>query len=131
MSHTIVNPVGLHNSVGFGYSHIATVSGELVLIAGQYASDAGGDVPTDDFADQVDLSLANLGTALEAVGLTFEHVVQIRTFVVGHDLAKLEIIAERVGRIWGDRPPTQTLLGVAALALPGMRFEIDAIAARP
>ena len=35
-----------------------------------------------------------------------------------------------VHRIWGDNPPTQTLLGVAALALPGMAFEVDAIALR-
>ncbi|MFG1782399.1 hypothetical protein ACGFIU_08160 [Rhodococcus oryzae] len=33
-----------------------------------------------------------------------------------------------IGEIWGDRPPTQTLTGVAALALSNMRFEIDAVA---
>ena len=39
-------------------------------------------------------------------------------------------LANRIARIWGSRPPTQTLTGVAALALPAMLFEVDAIAVR-
>ena len=37
MSHTIVNPAGLHDPVPFGYSHTATIPAgtELVLVAGQ------------------------------------------------------------------------------------------------
>ncbi|HEX2312757.1 MAG TPA: RidA family protein [Thermomonospora sp.] len=128
MAHTIINPAGLHDPVGFGYSHIAVTSGDLVLIAGQYASDAEGNVVSGDFAEQVDRSLANLDTALRAVGLGFEDVVQLRTFIVDHDATKLTTLAGAIGRIWGGRPPTQTLLGVAALALPGMLFEIDAVA---
>ncbi|MFI6580891.1 hypothetical protein [Embleya sp. NPDC050493] len=36
-----------------------------------------------------------------------------------------------ITRIWGDQPPAQTLLGVAAPALPDMLFEVDALAVRP
>lgn len=131
MPHTITNPPTLHDPVGFGYSHVAAVSGDLVLIAGQYASDAEGQVTTDDFAAQVEASFANLGKALAAAGLGFEHVAQLRTFIVGHDLDKLAVIGRVIGGIWGDTPPVQTLLGVAALALPGMLFEVDATAVRP
>jgi hypothetical protein len=42
MAHTIINPDGLHDPTGFGYSHVACASGDFVFIAGQYASD--GDV---------------------------------------------------------------------------------------
>lgn len=132
MSFTITNPPALHDPVPFGYSHLATVtSGRLVLVAGQYASDDHGQVVSPDFAVQVDRSLANLGTALRAAGVDYPDVVQIRTFVVDHRPERLAVIAEAVRRIWGDRPPTQTLIGVAALALPGMLFEIDAVAVRP
>ncbi|WP_410663400.1 RidA family protein [Amycolatopsis sp. lyj-84] len=131
MAHEIINPAGLHDPVGFGYSHIATTSGELVFIAGQYASDGSGQVTSSDFAEQVEQSLANLRTALAEVGLDFSHVVQLRTYIVEHDAAKLETIGRLIGQIWGKRPPTQTLLGVAALAFPDMLFEVDAVAVRP
>jgi hypothetical protein len=58
-------------------------------------------------------------------------LVQIRTFIVDHDLDKLGIVATLVREHWGDRPPAHTLVGVAALALPEMLFEVDAVATRP
>ncbi|MER7079080.1 Enamine deaminase RidA, house cleaning of reactive enamine intermediates, YjgF/YER057c/UK114 family [Saccharopolyspora kobensis] len=131
MSHQIINPAALHDPVRFGYSHVADTSTGLVFIAGQYASDGDGEVTSADFAEQVEKSLANLRTALAAVDLDFSHVVQLRTYVVDHDLDKLAVIGRLIGEIWGDQPPTQTLTGVAALALPGMLFEIDAVAVRP
>ncbi|MCP9951549.1 RidA family protein [Actinomadura madurae] len=131
MAHAITNPLGLHDPVRFGYSHVASASGELVFIAGQYASGIEGEVVAEDFAGQVRRSLANLETALASVGLGFGHVVQLRTHIVQHDAGKLAVLAERIREIWKDEPPTQTLTGVAALALPGMLFEVDAVAVRP
>lgn len=132
MSPTIVNPEGLHDPTGFGYSHTAHVptGSELVFVAGQYGSDASGATASADFAAQVERSFANLRTALEAAGLGYGDVVQIRTYIVDHDPEKLEVLVAAVCRIWGDNPPTQTLLGVAALALPDMQFEVDAVAVR-
>ncbi|MFJ8741262.1 RidA family protein [Embleya sp. NPDC127516] len=130
MSHRIINPDGLHDPVHFGYSHVAVASGELVFVAGQYASDADGHVTTDDFAEQVEESFANLRTALAAVGLDLSHIVQLRTHIVDHDSDKLAILGKAIGEIWGSVPPTQTLSGVAALALPEMLFEVDAVAVR-
>ncbi|TDC61292.1 RidA family protein [Actinomadura sp. GC306] len=129
MPHSITNPDGLYRPTT--YSHVATVSGELVFIAGQFASGGDGDVVSADFADQVRQSFANLRTALRSAGLDFEHVVQLRTHIVAHDAGKLAVLAEHIHEIWKDEPPTQTLSGVAALAYPTMLFEVDAIAARP
>ncbi|GLZ80429.1 enamine deaminase RidA [Actinorhabdospora filicis] len=131
MALRIENPTTLHDPRPFGYSHIAHVSGDLVLIAGQYASDAEGHPVEGDFAAQVELAFANLGKALEAAGLGYEHVAQLRTFIVDHDVSPLEVLGRKIGEIWGDTPPVQTLLGVAKLALPGMLFEVDATAVRP
>lgn len=44
--------------------------------------------------------------------------------------SELDILLATLRRIWGDQPPAQTLLGVAALALPDMLFEVDAVATR-
>ncbi|KAF0846032.1 RidA family protein [Nocardia caishijiensis] len=126
----ISNPAELHDPTGFGYSHVARVTGELVLIAGQYDSDAQGHTTTDDFAGQVERAFTNLGVALRSAGLDYGDVAQLRTFIVEHDLEKLTVLGTAIARIWGERPPTQTLLGVAALALPGMLFEVDALAVR-
>lgn len=129
---TITNPDTLHDPTPFGYSHAVSAPGELVFIAGQYAShpDTGAPVP-GDFAAQVELSLTNLRHALEGVGLGFEHVVRLGSYIVDHDLGKLEVLGKALHATFGERLPAQTLSGVAALALPGMLFEIDAVAVRP
>ncbi|NLE82529.1 MAG: RidA family protein [Rhodococcus sp.] len=133
MAHTIVNPDGLHDPTHFGYSHTAVVpaDAELVLVAGQYGSGPDGGVVSTDFAQQVKQAFHHIGVALAAHGLDHGHVVQIRTYVVDHDLDKLGTIAEAVQECWGTTPPTQTLVGVASLALPDMLFEVEAIAVRP
>ncbi|WP_225732308.1 MULTISPECIES: RidA family protein [unclassified Nocardia] len=130
MTIEISNPAELHDPTGFGYSHVARVRGELVFIAGQYDSDAEGHTTSDDFAVQVDRAFANLGVALRSVGLDYADVAQLRSHIVDHDLDKLAVLGRKIAELWGDRPPTQTLSGVAALALPGMLFEVDAIAVR-
>lgn len=131
MTLTVVNPTGLHDPTGFGYSHtVSTLAHELVFIAGQYGSDPTGHTTSDDFATQVEQSFTNLGTALHAIGLDYRDVARIGTFIVDHEPDKLDILVTAVHRIWGDRPPAQTLVGVAALALPDMLFEVEAVATR-
>ncbi|MGW0004180.1 RidA family protein [Nocardia grenadensis] len=131
MSIEISNPAGLHDPVPFGYSHVAVTSGELVFVAGQYDSDGQGATTTGDFAGQVERAFANLGTALRSVGLDFADIAQLRTHIVDHGPDKLAVVGAKIAEIWGDRPPVQTLTGVAALALPAMLFEVDAVAVRP
>ncbi|QNP66253.1 RidA family protein [Streptomyces genisteinicus] len=133
MAHDIVNPDGLHDPVPFGYSHTATVPAgtELVVIAGQYGSGPDGAVVSADFGEQVKQTFRNIGTALAAHGLDDRHVVQLRTYVVNHDMGKLGSIAGAVQERWGTKPPAQTLIGVASLATPDVLFEVEALAARP
>jgi enamine deaminase RidA (YjgF/YER057c/UK114 family) len=133
VSHTIVNPAGLHDPVPFGYSHTAAVPAgtELVLVAGQYGSGADGAVGSRDFAEQVQQAFRNLSVALAAHGLDLSHVVQLRTYVVNPDFDKLGTIGQAVRSGCGDTPPTQTVIGVAGLAMPDILFEVEAVAARP
>jgi enamine deaminase RidA (YjgF/YER057c/UK114 family) len=133
MSHTVVNPDGLHDPVPFGYSHTATIPAgpELVLVAGQYGSSKGGAVVSPEFTEQVQQAFHNLGVALAVHGLDLSHVVQLRTYVVNPDFDKLGAIAQAVRSGCGDTPPTQTVIGVAGLAMPDILFEVEAVAARP
>ncbi|MFB6521906.1 RidA family protein [Streptomyces sp. NPDC056401] len=130
MTRSITNPAELHDPTGYGYSHVVSAPGEQVFIAGQYGSDPTGHVVSDDFDAQVGQAFANLRTALEAVGLGLGDVVRIGTYVVGHDQEKLEVLLKHLHAAWGTELPAQTLIGVAALALPDMLFEIDAVAVR-
>lgn len=131
MAHEFINPSELHDPVPFGYSHTAAVpaGARLVVVAGQYASGPDGMVVSADFAEQVRRSFHNVGVALAAHGLELRHVIQLRTYVVGLDRDKLRAIGEAVGSRWGARPPAQTLVGVAGLAMPDMLFEVEALAA--
>ncbi len=133
MSHTVVNPDGLHDPIPFGYSHTTAIPAgtELVFVAGQYGSDTGGAVVSPAFNDQVQQAFGNLGVALAAHGLDLTHVVQLRTYVVDPDFAKLGAIGEAVRAGCGDTLPTQTVIGVAGLAMPDILFEVEAVAARP
>lgn len=130
VARTITNPPALHDPRPFGYSHVVSAPGETVFIAGQYGSDKTGAVVSPEFAAQVDQAIENLRAALASVGLGVEHVVRIGTYIVDHDEQKLETLLDALKRTWGDDLPAQTLIGVAKLALPGMLFEIDAIAVR-
>jgi len=128
----LVNPPDLHDPTAFGYSHVAVgPPGRVVVIGGQYGSGPDGHTITGDFAEQAEQAFANLRTALRAAGLDLSDVVGLRTFVVDHDEARLGVVLDLVQRHWGGRPPAQTLVGVAALALPDMLFEVDATAVRP
>ena len=114
-SHAIVNPVGLHDPVPFGYSHTVSIpaGSQLVLVAGQYGSGTDGAVLSTAFTEQVRQAFRNLGVALAVHGLDLSHVVQLRTYVVDHDF-ELGAIAEVVQSGWGASPPTQTVIGVAS-----------------
>lgn len=133
MSDTLINPADLHDPAPFGYSHTARLPAgrDLVFVSGQYASSADGSVVSPVLAEQVRRALENLGAALAAHDLTFADVLQLRTYVVGLDFEKLEAISDALKARWGEQPPTNTLLGVAALATPDMSFEVEAVAARP
>jgi len=132
MSPTIINPADLHDPTPFGYSHTAAIAAgsELILISGQYGSDANGGVVSDAFADQVSQAFSNLAVALDAHGLDLTDVVQLRTYVVGLDFDRLGAIAQAVQSGCGPELPTQTVLGVASLATPEILFEVEAVAAR-
>lgn len=133
MSHSILNPADLHDPRPMGYSHTVVVpaGSDLILVSGQFGSGPDGAVLSPDFAGQVEQSFANLGIALAAHGLDLTHVVQLRTYVVDPDFEKLGIIGQAVSRGCAEEPPTQTVIGVAALAAPDILFEVEAVAARP
>ncbi len=125
----IVNPEGLFDPAPFGFSHAVVASGgsRLAFIAGQGGEDSSGDL-SSEFAAQVKQAYANLRTALEAVGAKPGQVTKLTTYVVDHDMSKLEPMTQYLKETFGAALPAQTLVPVPRLALDGMLFEVDAVA---
>lgn len=127
-----INPSGLHDPSHYGYTQVTTVpaNSTLVYIAGQLGEDETGNPVATDFATQLKQAFANLRTALAAVGATPEDVVKITVLSVDHDAEKQRLISAERNAMWqGERKPASTLIPVPRLAVEGLLFEIDAIAA--
>jgi enamine deaminase RidA (YjgF/YER057c/UK114 family) len=127
-----INPSGLYDPSQNGYTHIAIAppGSTMVYIAGQGGENEFGEL-APDFVSQLKQAFVNLRVALAAAGVQKEQVVKITTLVVDHNESKLQHLGAEVKAMWGDRTPAQTLIPTPRLALDGMLFEVDAIAAIP
>jgi enamine deaminase RidA (YjgF/YER057c/UK114 family) len=134
MTNMKINPVGLYESLPFGFSHAALQEGGRTLhLAGQVAWDKDASiVGAGDLAAQTRQALANLGAVLASVGAGPADIVRLRTYVVDHTPDKLGPVLGEIGAFYGDATPApNTFLGVAALALPDFLIEIEATAVVP
>jgi 2-iminobutanoate/2-iminopropanoate deaminase len=125
---TFLNPRGVHAPVG-PYSHTAVVpaGSELVFIAGQVGMRSDGTVPAA-FAEQAELTFANLRACLAAHGLGVEAVVKLTVFIVSQqDFQLLRAVREKH---FGDHRPTSTTVYVPALAAATLLLEVEAVAVK-
>ncbi|MEU9709729.1 RidA family protein [Streptomyces sp. NPDC047967] len=132
MAITLVNPSGLPEIGAYRQVSVATGS-KLVFIAGQVARDAdGATVGAGDLVAQVEQCYLNIGTALTAVGGTFDDVAKLTVYVVDWTPDKMPLFLEGVARATaalGTTPvPPGTLVGVAALDVPDHLVEVEATA---
>ncbi|HEX2138301.1 MAG TPA: RidA family protein [Woeseiaceae bacterium] len=131
MSRKAVNPDHMYNAVQFGFSHAVESSGRRVLhLAGQVAwDDAGELVGPGDLEAQCKQVFRNLREVLSAAGMTPANVVRLRTYVVDYSPDKLAVLGPALAAFYGDAlPAANTLLGVAALAMPEFLIEVEATA---
>ena len=99
---------------------------DLLFISGQVGRDTDGLVVLDP-EQQFVTAFENLRSILEHAGVTMANVVEITTYHTA--MADLTLFAEVKARYLTTTPhPAWTAIGVAELALPGLRVEIKAIA---
>lgn len=125
---TIVNPPNMFDPTPNGYSTAVIVpsQGRMVYISGQGGQDSTGGL-SPDFATQVKQAYANLAAALEGLGARPDQVAKLTTYVVDHDMGKLDVLTRAVKEMFGDTLPAQTLVPVPKLAVDPMLFEVEAI----
>jgi enamine deaminase RidA (YjgF/YER057c/UK114 family) len=92
----------------------------------------GSSVGVGDLAAQVEQCFLNVGTALAAVGGSFDDLAKLTVYVVDWTPDKMPTFLEGVARAaakLGVTPvPPSTLLGVAALDVPDHLVEVEATA---
>jgi enamine deaminase RidA (YjgF/YER057c/UK114 family) len=117
------------------FSEAVTVTGignaKFVYLAGVGAEDENGPRGNvrhhGNFLEQCRYTYDKIKRVLGHHGATLQDVVKITTYIT--DLRHRITLGQCVKDTWGDiKFPTNTLIGVAALAFPEMILEVDATA---
>jgi len=127
--HRLFNPPGMSPAVGF--SHVVEpAAGRVVYLGGQTAQRPDGSVGGGTLIEQVDLALANVVSALSAVGGRPDHVVSLIVYTT--DMAAYRTSLAPIGAVWrqhfGRHFPAMALLGVASLFDPAALVELVGVA---
>lgn len=108
----------------------AVVFGDLVYVSGCVGSDRSGRIlAPDDVVAQARLALENVGAILTAAGTGFENVLKVTVLLT--DVADRVPVNAVRQEFFGSARPASTLIGVASLALPDAKVEIEAVACLP
>ena len=112
----------------FGYSAAVSAHG-LLFIAGTIGRRADGTIP-ETIEEQTEIAIGRIGEILRLEGLDLSALVDVTSYHVemhqhmaGFSRAKEKLVAPPF--------PTWSLIGVSALASPGLLVEIRATAAYP
>lgn len=118
-----VSVVGLPRPI----SHYADAVrfGDLLFVSGLTAHDEHGLLTSEDTAGQARQIFRNLGRVLDTVGALPADVLKVTVYLT--DIGDRTRINPERQAFFGDARPASTLVGVAALALPGMKVEIEAV----
>jgi endoribonuclease L-PSP, putative len=119
---TLAAPVGPYSpGVAFG---------RLVFVSGQGATNPDtGALAGPDIETQTEQCLRNVQTILQAAGSDLPYVLRCGVFLA--DMAEFPRMNAVYARVFGDHRPARTTIQAAALPVPGLRVEIDAIAYVP
>lgn len=119
---TVAPPIGT-------YTHLTVVprGADLLVLSGQVGNDTGGNFP-DDVESQFENALDNVQRLLESEGVTVDNIIKLNIWLTEPiDWSRFK---EIFGRFHGGTPPAMTLGFVSSLALPHLKVEVEAWAAR-
>ncbi len=109
------------------YTDAVRAEGPLLFVSGVVPVDGAGRlVGGDDVVAQARQVFSNLGAVLAAGGATFADVVKVTVFLTDvDDSARINVVRQEA---FGEARPASTLVEIAALAIPGAKIEVEAIA---
>ncbi|GAB2812110.1 RidA family protein [Actinocorallia aurea] len=103
----------------------AVLAGGVLWLSGHVAQHPDGTFNTGSFEEQTDAVFAALTRTLDAHGMGLHDLVRVECFLT--DPADFPAWNAAFAAAFPDDPPARTTL-VTALALPGLRIEIQAVA---
>jgi enamine deaminase RidA (YjgF/YER057c/UK114 family) len=102
----------------------------ILICSGQTGIGEDGSPPSSaEMGHQVTKAFENLGAVLAAAGLAASDVVRVNYYTTDVD-ELIAVLGPLASDFFGDNLPASTLLGVARLAFPQLKIEIEATAAR-
>ncbi len=123
---TRMNPPTMPNSTEMGYSQISIVEpGRMAYVSGQVAVHPDGRAVPQDLVEQARLAAANAKAALEALGATAQDIVILRCFMTDLNSETLGLVFPAILELFDGAMPCITGVGVAALAGPDLKVELE------
>lgn len=124
-----LNPPGLPAPMGYCQATVAQ-GAQIVHVSGQVGLDSAGEIVGPDHRSQAEQAMRNLRLALESAGAGMDEVAKMTFFIVDLGPEVLEPVFEASAVVFGAEPSMTavTMIGVAALPDPRLKFEIEATA---
>ena len=121
-----LNPPSMPNSLELGYSQISIVEpGRMAYVSGQVAVSPDGDPVPDDLVAQTRLAARNARAALDALGASPEDIAILRCFMTDLNSETLAQVFPPILELFDGAQPSITGVGVAALAGPDLKIELE------
>lgn len=104
--------------------------GNLVFVSGVCAADPDGKViEPDDVVKQAEFVFSGISKVLDAVKAEFKDILRVNVYLT--DVNDRQAVDAVRRKYFGAHRPASTLIGVNALALEGLKVEVDAIVGLP
>ena len=129
MQRTAVNPWNWSQALGYNQGEIVQDIKRQLICSGQTSvDDKGNPQHPEDMRMQMDLALNNLDAVLKNAEMTLTNISKLSIFTTDVDetMKNFDILGAKFGQI--GVTPTMTLVEVTRLAVPGLMFEVEAIA---
>jgi 2-iminobutanoate/2-iminopropanoate deaminase len=107
----------------------AVIWGDMLFVSGVAPLDRAGRLVGDDAPAQTRQIFENMKLILDAAGASFRDVLRVTVYLT--DVNDRKAINPVRQDYFGDTRPASTLIEVSALAVPGMKVEIEAVFGLP
>lgn len=129
MQRTAVNPWNWSQALGYNQGEIIQDVKRQLICSGQTSvDDKGNPQHLEDMRMQMDLALNNLDAVLKNAEMTLTNISKLSIFTTDVDetMKNFDILGAKFGQVGAT--PTMTLVEVMRLVVPGLMFEVEAIA---